>query len=527
MVTPQVYDLREQPWIPVRRGADRRLVGLCDLLLQAHDLSDVEVPVPPATAGLWRILYLLAARVSGLDDPTLEVAEFDDRRCEVLDAGRFDEGEVEGYFARYADRFDLFDPARPWLQDPRLATQCAATSGVNKLVLGRPAGSNQVFFDHHTETVVAPVPAHEAVWHLIARLYFGPSGRCTTRTVGSVAKADTMAGPLRGSLSFHPIGRNLFESLVAGIPAPADGEGYAAASALDAAPWEMAELPPPTKSPPLLRGLGRRLTGRFQHALLLTPSADGTCVVDARLTWAFRDKQLPDRDPYLIYQTSQKGDPYARPARLERALWRDLDALLMNDIGEAPRWKPAVFDLLPEDLVEVLRVRAYGFDQDGQTRDQQFFTALTPSVLGWAEGRPGSRAVGVSATRAAAEQVRRSLVRALKLAWARQSDPTDGTGSTPRADGPPGPWVAAAEARYWPGAERLFWQAIQDGEFTDPSRPFVQLALRIYDGIAGEITSPAHWRMTRALALHRRQIRGFAVAADTAAARGGRSEDAA
>ncbi len=523
MVSVQVFDLRERPWIPVREGARRRMVGLRELLLQAHDLTDVEVPVAPAAAGLWRILYLLAARVSGLDDPTLEVSEFDDRRYDVLDAGRFAKDGVDRYFARHADRFDLFDPVRPWLQDPRLAEQCAATSGVNKLVLGRPAGSNQVFFDHHTETTVAPIPAREAVWHLIARLYFGPSGRCTARTVGAVSKADTMAGPLRGSLSFHPIGRNLFESLVSGIPAPSDAERYAAAGALDAAPWEMAELPHPTASPPLLRGLGRRLTGRFQHALLLTPSADGTSVVDARLTWAFRDKQLPDRDPYLIYQTSQKGDLYPRPARLERALWRDLDALLMNETGESPRYKPAVFELLPEDLIRDLRVRAYGFDQDGQTRDQQFFSALTPAVLGWREGRPGSRAAGVSATRAAAEQVGRSLVRALKLAWARQSDPTDGTSSTPRADGPPGPWVAAAEARYWPGAEHLFWQVVEAGDFTDPSRPFVRLALQVFDGIAGEITSPVHWRMTRALALHRRQIRGFTVTADS----GAKNEDAA
>ncbi len=523
MTRLQVFDLREQPWIPVREGAGRRLVGLRELLLRAGELADVELPVAPAAAGLWRVLYLLAARVSGLDDPMLEVAEFEDRRYDLLDAGRFAEDEVESYFERYADRFDLFDPVRPWLQDPRLAEQCAATSGINKLVLGRPAGSNQVFFDHHTETTVTPVPTPEAVWHLIARMYFGPSGRCTTRTVGAVSKADMMAGPLRGSLSFHPIGRNLFESLVSGIPAPSDEERFAAAGAQDAAPWEMAALPHPSASPPLLRGLGRRLAGRFQHALLLTPSADGKSVVDARLTWAFRDKQRPDRDPYLIYQTSQKDDTYARGAKLERALWRDLDALLMNETGEMPRTKPSVFELLPEDLAESLRVRVYGFDQDGQTRDQQYFSGLTPAVLGWREGHPGSRAVGVSATRVAAEQVGRSLLRALKLAWARQSDPADAPGSTPRADGPQGPWVAAAEAQYWPGAERLFWQAVKAGDFADPAGPFVRLALQVYDRIAGEITSPVHWRMTRALALHRRQIRGFTVAADS----GAKSEDAA
>ncbi len=512
------FDLRERPWIPVREGEKRDLIGLRDLFLRAHTLTDVEVPLPPGAAGLWRILYLIAGRVGDLDEP-LGVRAFEDRRDDLLDAGRFDENQVEEYFNRFGSRFDLFDETRPWLQDPRLAEQCSAGSGVNKLVFGRPAGSNQVWFSHHTDVDVAPVSAAEAAWHLIGNLYYGPSGRCTTRTVGSLSEANTTAGPLRGSLSCHPVGATVFESIVSGIPRQSSDDGqHISLRAVDEAPWEMAELPDPSAPPPNLTGLSRVLVGRFQHAILLVPYASGETVVDARLTWAYRQKFPPIVDPYLIYQTSKKGDVYARPASLERALWRDLDALLMKEVGEEKRARPAVFNLLPEGLTDDLRVRVYGFDQDGQTRDKQFFEGLTPAVLGWLEGRPDSPAAQISETRAAAEQVGRSLIRALKLAWARQSDPNDGAGAAPRADGPPGPWVGAAEARYWPAAETTFWRLVLSGDFDDPSRHFLRLALDVYDQIAGEVTSQAHWRMIRALAQHRRQIRGFPAAGTRGAA---------
>jgi CRISPR system Cascade subunit CasA len=279
------FDLRERPWIPVRMDGERRSVGLRELFIRAHKLTDVELPLspvldvelplPPAAAGLWRVLYLIAGRVSGLDDPDLGVRDFEDRRDDLLDSGRFDEEKIEEYFDRFGSRFDLFDETRPWLQDPRLAEQCSAGSGVNKLVFGRPAGSNQVWFSHHTDLDVAPVPAAEAAWHLIGNLYYGPSGRCTTRTVGSLSEANTTAGPLRGSLSCHPVGTTLFESIVSGIPRLSSDDGQNMSRAIDEAPWEAADLPDPSAPPPSLAGLSRLLVGRFQHAILLTPDASG------------------------------------------------------------------------------------------------------------------------------------------------------------------------------------------------------------------------------------------------------------
>ncbi len=517
MVSRRGFDLRERPWVPVSEGSERTRVGLRELLVRAHELTDVDVPLAPAAAGLWRILYLLAARVSGLDDAELEVAEFDTQRSEVLGKGRFDEDEVDAYFERYADRFDLFDVARPWLQDPRLAEECPSTSGINRLIVGRPAGNNQVWFDHHTEVESAPVPAAEAAWHLIAALYYGPSGRCTTRKVGPLSEGNTTAGPLRGGLSCHPVGRTVFESLVAGIPSPDDGDSYRD-RAVDLAPWELPELPDPRRGPVPLKGMARVLAGRFQHAVLLTPDEAGEHVVDATLTWAWREKSPAVKDQYLIYQTSKKGDPYPRPANVTRAMWRDLDALLMHDVGEDHRSRPLVFQAttyLPAELADRLQVRVFGFDQDGQTRDKRFFTRMTPPVLRWLEERNLQFAQDISSTRAAAERVGSGLVYALRCAWAQQADSGDDGIRQSRLDKEIGPWVAAAGGRYWPQAERVFWKILHDAEVdTAPTRfggapdAFAEVALAVYDDITDQISARAHWRMTRALARNRYRVRG-------------------
>src|SRR5690606_29771116 len=237
-------------------------IGLRELFLHAHELTDIEASPPPAASGLWRVLTVIAARVTGLDNTSLPIEEWGELQGEVLDAGRFDPAAVEKYFAKFAGRFDLFDEDRPWLQDPRLREQCKTSSGVNKLILYRPAGNNQVWFNHVTARNPLPVPADEAVFHLLIQLYYGPSGQCTPRTVNGVSGRNTKAGPLRRTLSFHPLGRTVFESLVAGIPPARELD----TGGVDLAPWEADELPDPLGVPPKPSGVAGVLTGRFQHA---------------------------------------------------------------------------------------------------------------------------------------------------------------------------------------------------------------------------------------------------------------------
>ncbi|MER6721424.1 type I-E CRISPR-associated protein Cse1/CasA [Streptomyces halstedii] len=507
------FDLRDEPWIPVRllTGESVRL-GLRQLFMQAHEIEDLELPVPPAAAGLMRILAAITARVAvdgddRLDDPDIagNVDDWLGLRLRALRADRFDPEVVDRYFDKDvpSGRFDLFDVERPFLQDRRLRTECVDPkgapnpSGVNKLVMGRPTGINgAVLFGHFTDTAPVPVPATEAAWHLIAQLYFGPSGQCTPRRITEDRTGSGDAAPLRKSVSYFPWGRDLFTSLILAVPRP---QGEELGEDEDVCPWEGEPLDP-LKPLTSMTWPGRMLTGRFRHAVLLVPSSDGRQVTDAFITWSTHAPPPAVRDPYQILDRRKDGEFQPREADGARALWRDLDALLLKD-GRQDARRPPVFSALPRTLLPTLRVRAYGFDQDGQQKDSVWFTSTTPRVLTWLEENDGEMAHHIKRCHGSAEEVGDRLDFAAKVAWKIATDRN--VDPSPKAKvkldrRKPGPWASAALTRFWPKAETEFWQLTKPERPTDqPLEPFVHAALSALDEAIGP-SSRADIRVARA-----------------------------
>ncbi len=493
------FSLAEQPWVPVRISGRSSLVGLRQLFHDSHTIDDLAISSPPAAASLLRILYAIAARVTGLDVEGDGSDDWDDRRVDLLDppsgaVARFDSDRIDEYFARYADRWDLFGE-RPFIQDPRLASDCPKSSGINKLMWGRPSGQNHLWFGHFSDVDPVPVPSGEAALHLIAQVYYGPSGRCTSREVRGTREANSMGGPLRSCLSYHPAGRTLFETLVCGLVDPAQWPGVEGPDSL--CPWELEELPDPLAPPANPVGFCAALTRRGQHAVLLVPDADGDAVTDAYVTWSARHKAPPTTDPYIITDFTKDAKPYPRPASADRALWRDLDALLSeaggNSRGARPSRRPLAMDGLaasvPEETAEALRVVAFGFDQDGQTRDRQWFAAATPPILGFVKADRLDAQQVIAAAREAAELAGDRLMYALRTAWQLYIEPNS-QAAKPSGDrkGLVEEWPRQAAARYWPVAEDEFWRIIdrlRAGEpvtaFTGLQPVFGRLALDAFD----------------------------------------------
>ncbi|MEU9521786.1 type I-E CRISPR-associated protein Cse1/CasA [Streptomyces sp. NPDC048224] len=517
------FDLRVEPWIPVRlRTGHMVRVGLREVFTRAHEIEDVEVPVPPAAAGLMRLLAPIAARIAAdggdrLDDPDVaeDIDDWIDLRDRVLKAGRFDPQAVDAYFGRadLAGRFDLFDPERPFLQDPRLRAECVDAkgapnpSGVNKLVMGRPTGVNgAVLFGHFTDTAPVPVPAAEAAWHLIAQLYYGPSGQCTPRRITTERTGSGDGAPLRKSVSYFPWAPDLFTTLVLAVPSPRSEAGW---ETPDACPWEE-DLNAPLGPLPPVTWPGRMLTGRFRHAALLVPSEDGRMVTDAYLTWSTHEPPHRVRDPYQILDRRKDGDFQPREADGARALWRDLDSLLLQDSRQDAR-RPPVLEHLPRRLLPRLRVRAYGFDQDGQQKDSVWFRATSPQILQWQEENDAQMAYHVKRCHTAAEKTGERLDFAARIAWKIATDAS--VDLSPKAKvkldaRKPGPWAAAALTRYWPAAENKFWQLTEPGQATDQTgKPFVDVALSALDEAIGP-ANRADIRVARA----RHRARGLLLA---------------
>ncbi|MFE8009393.1 type I-E CRISPR-associated protein Cse1/CasA [Streptomyces sp. NPDC057418] len=493
------YNLTDQPCVPVRwkpsistasatAGFPDR-VGLRELLLRSHDIESLAVADAPAHAALLRVLYAITARVADLTEQGPE-GDWDERRLDVLDAGRLPPAGVDAYFSMFEDRFFLFAPGgRPWMQDPRLADQCDATNtaGVNKLIVTRPSGNNHSWFRHDSDTAAEPPTAADAFLSLLMWHYYGPAGRCSSREVNGVKSASATAGPLRTALSYHPDGTSLFETLLAGLMPPEDS----VRAHKDLCPWEQDELPDPDSPPRKSRGPRSRHTARSQHALLLIPDENSTHAQDAFITWAYRGERMPREDDYLIWQTSQQGNRYPRPADAGRALWRDLDALLLQHppAGSAHPQQPRVFRTAVE-VSEDLRVRALGFDQEGQAKDTQFIDASTPAVLAFAERNDARTVPAVGRLRQVGELYGRRLDRAVKRAWAAYVKDAKADGAA---------WAADAGARYWPRAEAEFWARfrlldrtgdIADGGL-DPAaarQAFLRLAEEAYDAVTRPVT---------------------------------------
>ncbi len=321
-----------------------------------------------------------------------------------------------------------------------------------------------------------------------------------------VTASDCLAGPLRSALSYHPEGPNLLLTLLAGLVEP----GAQVRRTQDLCPWEQQEWPDPAGEPPPAVGPCSMLTARAQHAVLLVPGHWGEQRVrDAYITWAWRERVRSAGDPYLIWQTAKSsGLPYARYANAARGLWRDLLVLLAGRGTDPADPVPPSVLRTAQDFAG-LRVRALGFEQDGQAKDMQFVDQVSVlPVLDMAERRDPELARHLAALAQAGEvhgeRVKRAARRAWQLFTAAQR-PADCT------------WAADAELRYWPAAEEVFWRRASAREFAGAWAEYHGLAQRVYEEVTARAVGRA--RGARAVEAARDELYGAGAAKAVPAAR--------
>ncbi|MGX1811834.1 type I-E CRISPR-associated protein Cse1/CasA [Nocardia sp. NPDC055321] len=264
-----------------------------------------------------------------------------------------------------AGRFDLFDPIRPFGQNPLLAG-VLGTCGYSpvQLMLERAKNYNQ-FADHVHLCDPEPVSARDAFLAMVTQHCYGLGGRVKTEgvvkelasTVGYgdsftrgavgrlgtrvrvLAVGETLGDTLRLNLSIGPSGgtfnatwsdrpRRLFKSLreVRTLDGPADWHSTVGRGVL-------------------LRGV---------------PAGEGGPVVDRVLLGMGETVTAEhDSDGYTAYDTVfVKGKPLQ--ASVDRALWRDVHAIYSASL--APGRGDGLFNLLGSELRRPVRLLVVGLD---------------------------------------------------------------------------------------------------------------------------------------------------------------------
>jgi CRISPR system Cascade subunit CasA len=320
-----VFDIREQSWVPVLDGGRTVDVSLREALSRAGEVGGLASSPPTMTIVLLRVLLAVVLDAEGAPRSKREWVE-------RWDAGGFSSA-VDEYLDRHRDRFDLFSSDAPFAQAPRIEAPRGETKPSSMLIISEPTGNNVPVFGTRTEADTPTLTPAEAVRWLLHTLAWDVGGIKPGLVDDPQAKAGkgygNPTGPLGGLGCAYPVGQNLFETLMLNLPILQDG------LAPDDAPAWRAEPPGPAWRERSPRGLLDLLTWPSRR-IRLVPEAtpDGTVVRSLVLGGGDRILGVQaDTEPHSLWRfanATRGQEPGWRPRRLPsgRATWEGLDALL-------------------------------------------------------------------------------------------------------------------------------------------------------------------------------------------------------
>ena len=354
-----MFDLRTEPWLPVLdRTGSSRLIGLNEALRDAHELRGLATSTPLERVAITRMLVAIAHRA--LNGPrTLEEARDHYR------VGRVPR-EVIGYVERTDGVWDLFDPARPWLQTPSAAIDAVGESPLSRLFPWQPTGNNPTLWEHtYDDAPEGHDPGHAARGLLVAH---------TFALGGGVSKPFNFRdGMIAGKLVCLIEGNTLAETIMLNAVGYADDEPIPKSSQ-DMPAWEREERPP-KRDGTIVDGYVDFLTLCTRRVLL--QADDDGLVRHCQYVQGLSPIDVGARDPFVPYKRGKDGFVPVRP-NPRRALWRDLPAItagladpeLRASTGVL-RWATQLTEGLPSRLrvVGIIRNQAKVEDViDGELR---------------------------------------------------------------------------------------------------------------------------------------------------------------
>ncbi len=348
------FNLVDRKWIPcIHFDGHTEEHSLRETLIQAYTLRGIQGDSPLETAALYRLL--LAVLHSALRGPRTK-SEW----ASLWAKAHWEPELVSGYLDKWRNRFDLFDPTKPFYQ---VADERAKHKSVITLAMDMASGNNAALFDHHTEEVGALFSPAKAARTLIVAHTFGLAGLW----MRGITFTDA---PWSRGIIFFVESDNLFKTLALNLLSyPDEKRNNMASSRADQPNWEKDDPYQPVRNIP--EGYLDYLTWQSRRVLFIPEGNESA--PEVRFMTMAPGLRLDSSilDPMKLYRAGKEEGYYCTRFNEDRALWRDSASLfgLKNTHGNFP---PKTFYWLA-DLVEegaILKLQKYRFMALGMANDQ-------------------------------------------------------------------------------------------------------------------------------------------------------------
>lgn len=306
MSTTTDFNLIDDPWLPVRYADGRTAeLGIRAALRDAPQIRHLTVAFALEYVATTRMLMtVLQAALRGPRGVT--------DKAEWLAAHDRLMPTVDSYLDAWSERFELFDPERPFMQAP--VGEDVAPSAIAALRSDWASGNNVTLFDHHVDRRPEGLPPGGAARALFTTLLFQPGG-------GVSRPFNRTDSPATRGLQVLVEGDSLWESLVANAPVIAGEDDSLPYWERDAHDDDRVD-----RGGTLPDGWLDRATWR-SRAVRLIPGDDGL-VRAVRVHQHLKLGETPDFDPFAPVRATPGTPTVVLRASPHKAIWRDAEAVI-------------------------------------------------------------------------------------------------------------------------------------------------------------------------------------------------------
>jgi CRISPR system Cascade subunit CasA len=339
------FNLITDDWIsvtPLNSNITRK-VGIRELLNGAGQYRNVQGSAPLETAAMYRLLIAFIHSAYASQEPPQDISDVEKWK-QTWQQRRFDKDVINRYCDDCQQRFNLFDSARPFYQDPKLTGR---EEPVSSLMAHVASGADATLFNHNTQANSVQLSLDQTARAVVTIQAFGLCG-----TKGKSAQFSD--APCARGIMFFVEGLTLFETLMLNLPDRDLRSHRLKQREKDAPAWGQSN--PFASDPQRPYGLLDHLTWHNRRIRLIPPTDDSSLI--AQMVYApglkTADAKKSVRDvfnPFHHWQakteddgTSDRSDRSHSPIvfRQDKALWRDSAVLLELPSDDNKRDKPPV-----------------------------------------------------------------------------------------------------------------------------------------------------------------------------------------